>query len=79
MEIKYIKSAARLLDRVCMTPSFNPKIFGVLNAYTVMDFRLCTTVVPKDYWDKKNLQDMGPLSVNSIHIRGLLFEKNQIF
>ena len=37
------------------------------------------TVVPKDYWDKKNLQDMGPLSVNSIHIRGLLFEKNKIF
>ena len=26
------------------------------------------TEVPKDYWDKKNLQDMGPLSVNSIHI-----------
>ena len=37
------------------------------------------TVVPKDYWDKKNLQDMAPLSVNSIHIRGLLFEKNKIF
>ena len=32
------------------------------------------TVIPKDYWDKKKLQDMGPLSVNSIHIRGLLFE-----
>ena len=37
------------------------------------------TVVPKDYWDEKNLQDMGPLSVNSIHIRGLLFEKNKNF
>ena len=36
------------------------------------------TVVPKDYWDRKNFQDMGPLSVNSIHIRGLLFE-NQNF
>ena len=40
---------------------------------------VASTVVPKDYWDKKNLQDMGPLSVNSIHIRGLLFEKNKIF
>ena len=37
------------------------------------------TVIRKDHWDKKNLQDMGPLSVNSIHIRGLLFEKNKIF
>ena len=37
------------------------------------------TVVPKDYWDEKNFQDMGPLSVNSIHIRGLLFEKNKFF
>ena len=27
------------------------------------------TVVLKDYWDKKDFQDMGPLSVNSIHIR----------
>ena len=33
MEIKYVKSAARLLDKVCMAPSFNPKILGVLNGY----------------------------------------------
>ena len=31
------------------------------------------TVVPKDYWDRKNFQDMGPLSANSIHIRELIF------
>ena len=36
------------------------------------------TVVLKDYWDKKDFQDMGPLSVNSIHIRGLLFETIKI-
>ena len=35
------------------------------------------TVIPKDYWDEKNFQDMRPLSVNSIHIRGLLFEKKK--
>ena len=40
-----------------------------------MRFALSITVVLKDYWDKKNLQDMWPLSVNSLHIRGLLFEK----
>ena len=39
----------------------------------------CSTVVPKDYRDKKNLPDMGPLSVNSIDIRGLLFKKDKIF
>ena len=37
------------------------------------------TVIPKDYWDEKNFQDMGPSSVNSIHISVLLFEKNKIF
>ena len=42
-------------------------------------FWLLFTVIPKDYWVRKNFQDMGPLSVNSIHIRRLLFEKNKIF
>ena len=41
--------------------------------------KVAHTVIPKDYWDKKNFQDMGPLSVNSIHISVLLFEKNEIF
>ena len=39
----------------------------------------CFTVGLKDYWDEKFFQDMGPLSVNSVHIRELLFEKNTFF
>ena len=37
------------------------------------------TVIPKDYWDRKNFPNMGPLLVNSIHISVLHFEKNKIF
>ena len=37
------------------------------------------TIVQKDYWDRKNFPDMGPLPVNSIHVSILLFEKNKIF
>ena len=37
------------------------------------------TVIPKDYWDEKNLQDMGTSSVNSTHIRVLVFGENKIF
>ena len=61
------------LGAILLLRKKNSRWMGFSNAYN------CFTVVPKDYWDKKNLQDMGPLSVNSIHIRGLLFEKNQIF
>ena len=38
-----------------------------------------TTVIPKDYWDRKNFPNMGPLLVNSIHISVPHFEKNKIF
>ena len=61
--------------------SFNPlyTVFNMLAENFTLIYKLsmlfsCNTVVPKDYWDRKNFQDMGPLSVNSIHIRGLLFE-----
>ena len=59
--------------------ALNLRIRGSCTVWVLKNANKSYTVVPKDYWDKKNLPDMGPLQINSIHIRGLLFEKFNIF
>ena len=57
----------------------NGKLDMVKPIYVWLISKLHITVIPKDYWDKKKFQDMGPLSVNAIDISVLLFEKKTKF